>query len=113
MVALVVFLSFCYKYNFSFSGAKNYYNVGISCCMDIMHDLLFICVWILRADSAYCLLLVFWVYKIVVLMFGYLFSQEIQIDELITHNIPFKDINQAFDLMVEGKCLRCVISMPK
>lgn len=46
-------------------------------------------------------------------MFGYLFTQEIQIDELITHNIPFKDINQAFDLMVEGKCLRCVISMPK
>lgn len=31
MVALAVFLSFCYKYNFSFSGAKTYFNVGISC----------------------------------------------------------------------------------
>lgn len=35
--------------------------------------------------------------------------KEIQIDELITHDMPFKDINKAFDLMREGKCLRCVI----
>ncbi|CBI26407.3 hypothetical protein VitviT2T_023999 [Vitis vinifera] len=39
--------------------------------------------------------------------------KEIQIDEFITHNLPFEDINKAFDLMMEGKCLRCVIHMPK
>lgn len=39
--------------------------------------------------------------------------QEIQIDEFITHNLPFEDINKAFDLMIEGKGLRCVIHMPK
>ncbi|CAM8972515.1 unnamed protein product [Rhodiola kirilowii] len=40
-------------------------------------------------------------------------KKEIQIDELITHNIPFEEINKAFELMSEGKCLRCVIHMPK
>jgi alcohol dehydrogenase len=40
-------------------------------------------------------------------------KKEIQIDEFITHNMPFEDINQAFNLMREGKCLRCVIHMPK
>ncbi|GAA0144294.1 dehydrogenase [Lithospermum erythrorhizon] len=39
--------------------------------------------------------------------------KEIKIDELITHNMPFEEINQAFNLMTEGKCLRCVIHMPK
>ncbi|PIA54942.1 hypothetical protein AQUCO_00901090v1 [Aquilegia coerulea] len=39
--------------------------------------------------------------------------KEIQIDEFITHNLPFEDINKAFNLMREGKCLRCVIHMPK
>ncbi|XP_019195761.1 PREDICTED: alcohol dehydrogenase-like 6 [Ipomoea nil] len=39
-------------------------------------------------------------------------NKEIQIDELITHNLPFEDINKAFDLMIQGKCLRCVIYMP-
>ncbi|XP_038992581.1 alcohol dehydrogenase-like 6 [Hibiscus syriacus] len=39
-------------------------------------------------------------------------NQEIQIDEFITHNLPFEDINKAFTLMKEGKCLRCVIHMP-
>ncbi|OMP09735.1 Alcohol dehydrogenase superfamily, zinc-type [Corchorus olitorius] len=40
-------------------------------------------------------------------------NEEIQIDEFITHNLPFEDINTAFSLMREGKCLRCVIHMPK
>lgn len=40
-------------------------------------------------------------------------KKEIQIDELITHDLPFEDVNKAFDLMREGKCLRCVIHMPK
>ncbi|XP_065632232.1 alcohol dehydrogenase-like 6 isoform X1 [Quercus suber] len=39
-------------------------------------------------------------------------KKEIQIDEFITHNIPFEDINKAFNLMREGRCLRCVIHMP-
>ncbi|XP_065881680.1 alcohol dehydrogenase-like 6 [Euphorbia lathyris] len=40
-------------------------------------------------------------------------KKEIQIDEFITHNLPFDDINKAFDLMRDGKCLRSVIHMPK
>lgn len=39
--------------------------------------------------------------------------REIQIDELITHNLPFEEINEAFKLMREGECLRCVLHMPK
>ncbi|RYR04481.1 hypothetical protein Ahy_B06g084213 [Arachis hypogaea] len=39
--------------------------------------------------------------------------KEIQIDDYITHNLPFDDINNAFDLRKEGKCLRCVIHMPR
>ncbi|XP_022851939.1 alcohol dehydrogenase-like 6 [Olea europaea var. sylvestris] len=38
-------------------------------------------------------------------------NQEIKIDEYITHNMAFEDINEAFELMREGKCLRCVIHM--
>ncbi|KAG8661267.1 alcohol dehydrogenase-like 6 isoform X2 [Manihot esculenta] len=40
-------------------------------------------------------------------------KQEIKVDDFITHNLPFEDINTAFNLMKEGKCLRCVIHMPK
>ncbi|GAV77793.1 ADH_zinc_N domain-containing protein/ADH_N domain-containing protein [Cephalotus follicularis] len=40
-------------------------------------------------------------------------KKEIQIDEFITHNLSFGDINNAFNLMREGKCLRCVIHMSK
>ncbi|XP_042389906.1 alcohol dehydrogenase-like 6 isoform X1 [Zingiber officinale] len=38
---------------------------------------------------------------------------EIKLDELVTHEIPFERINDAFDLMREGSCLRCVIHMQK
>ncbi|EYU22310.1 hypothetical protein ABFS82_09G001400 [Erythranthe guttata] len=38
--------------------------------------------------------------------------KEIKIDEYITHNLQFEDINKAFELMIQGKCLRCVIHMP-
>uniref|UniRef100_A0A7C9AJU0 S-(Hydroxymethyl)glutathione dehydrogenase n=1 Tax=Opuntia streptacantha TaxID=393608 RepID=A0A7C9AJU0_OPUST len=38
--------------------------------------------------------------------------KELNLDEFITHNLQFEDINKAFDLMIEGKCLRCVIQMP-
>ncbi|KAK9106269.1 hypothetical protein Syun_022280 [Stephania yunnanensis] len=40
-------------------------------------------------------------------------NKEIQIDEYVTHDLPFTEINKAFDLMREGKSLRCVIHMPK
>jgi len=35
---------------------------------------------------------------------------EYKLDEYITHNMRFEDINQAFDLLHEGKCLRVVLS---
>ncbi|PIN09367.1 Alcohol dehydrogenase, class III [Handroanthus impetiginosus] len=39
--------------------------------------------------------------------------KEINVDDYITHNLNFEDINKAFELMREGKCLRCVIHMAK
>ena len=36
-------------------------------------------------------------------------SGEIPLDVFITHNMPLEDINQAFDLMHEGKSIRTVI----
>ncbi|KAJ8431701.1 hypothetical protein Cgig2_022323 [Carnegiea gigantea] len=38
-------------------------------------------------------------------------KKEIKVDEYITHNMTLNDINQAFDLMHHGSCLRCVLSM--
>ena len=35
---------------------------------------------------------------------------EIKIDEFITHNLPFEKINEAFDLLHEGKSIRTVLS---
>lgn len=40
-------------------------------------------------------------------------NKEIMIDELVTHDLVFDDINEAFELMREGKCLRCVLHMSK
>ena len=34
---------------------------------------------------------------------------KINIDDLITHTMPLKDINKAFDLMHEGKSIRSVV----
>lgn len=39
--------------------------------------------------------------------------EEIQLDDLVTHDLPFDNINEAFNLMKEGKSFRCVIHMPK
>jgi len=36
---------------------------------------------------------------------------EVKIDEYITHNMKFPEINKAFELMHEGDCLRCVLEM--
>lgn len=35
-----------------------------------------------------------------------------KVDEYVTHShMPLDKINEAFDLMHDGKCLRCVIHM--
>ncbi|KAF5794315.1 putative alcohol dehydrogenase [Helianthus annuus] len=38
-------------------------------------------------------------------------DKELQLDEFVTHEVDFEDINKAFDLLLEGKSLRCVIWM--
>ncbi|KAL6215818.1 hypothetical protein ACLB2K_015246 [Fragaria x ananassa] len=38
-------------------------------------------------------------------------NKELQLDEFVTHEVTFEDINKAFDLLIEGKSLRCVICM--
>ncbi|MED6173658.1 hypothetical protein PIB30_061713 [Stylosanthes scabra] len=40
-------------------------------------------------------------------------DKELKLDEFITHEVEFKDINKAFDLLLKGGCLRCVIWMNK
>jgi S-(hydroxymethyl)glutathione dehydrogenase/alcohol dehydrogenase len=38
-------------------------------------------------------------------------DKKIKIDELVTYNLPLEKINEAFDLMHQGKAIRSVISM--
>ena len=58
-------------------------------------------------------------YEILVLPFGMcLFSlfkcvQELELDGLVTHEVGLKEINKAFDLLLQGNCLRCIIWMDK
>ncbi|KDP41414.1 hypothetical protein JCGZ_15821 [Jatropha curcas] len=40
-------------------------------------------------------------------------DKELNLEEFITHELSFKDINKAFDLLLEGKSLRCIIWMDK
>lgn len=39
--------------------------------------------------------------------------QELELDKFVTHEVGFEEINKAFDLLHEGKSLRCVIWMDK
>jgi len=39
--------------------------------------------------------------------------QELRLDQFVTHEIQFDDINKAFDLLLTGESLRCVIWMDK
>jgi len=41
------------------------------------------------------------------------YYQELNLDDFVTHEVEFKDINKAFDLLTKGECLRCVIWMDK
>ncbi|OEL33314.1 Alcohol dehydrogenase-like 7 [Dichanthelium oligosanthes] len=38
-------------------------------------------------------------------------DKELELDEFITHQMGFDEINRAFDLLTQGKCLRCIIWM--
>ncbi|MCL7032280.1 hypothetical protein MKW94_016271 [Papaver nudicaule] len=40
-------------------------------------------------------------------------NKELHLNEFITHEIDFEDINTAFDLLIQGKSLRCIIWMNK
>lgn len=40
-------------------------------------------------------------------------NKELELDKFITHEVAFKDINTAFDLLLQGKSLRCTIWMDK
>lgn len=37
--------------------------------------------------------------------------QELEVEKFITHNVPFSEINTAFDLMLKGEGLRCIMRM--
>ncbi|KAK4490229.1 hypothetical protein RD792_000889 [Penstemon davidsonii] len=40
-------------------------------------------------------------------------DEELELDKFVTHEVSFEDINKAFDLLLEGKSIRCVIWMDK
>ncbi|KAL5713866.1 hypothetical protein ACHQM5_015903 [Ranunculus cassubicifolius] len=40
-------------------------------------------------------------------------NKELNLDDFVTHEVGFEDINKAFDLLLNGKSLRCVIWMDK
>nr|QMS43729.1 alcohol dehydrogenase [Betula platyphylla] len=38
-------------------------------------------------------------------------NKELELEKFITHTVPFSEINKAFDYMLHGKSIRCIISM--
>ncbi|KAK8684053.1 hypothetical protein V6N13_040090 [Hibiscus sabdariffa] len=38
-------------------------------------------------------------------------NKELNLDGFITHQVSFQDINKAFDLLLQGTCIRCIIWM--
>ncbi|RZC64424.1 hypothetical protein C5167_008113 [Papaver somniferum] len=38
-------------------------------------------------------------------------NKELHLDDFITHEVNFEDVNKAFDLLIQGKSLRCIIWM--
>ncbi|CAA0396088.1 unnamed protein product [Arabidopsis thaliana] len=40
-------------------------------------------------------------------------KKELNLDSFITHELKFEEINKAFDLLVQGKSLRCILWMNK
>ncbi|XP_057964736.1 alcohol dehydrogenase 1-like isoform X1 [Malania oleifera] len=41
----------------------------------------------------------------------YMNEQKLELDKFITHRIPFSEINKAFEFMLKGEGLRCIIDM--
>lgn len=37
--------------------------------------------------------------------------QKLEVEKFITHRVPFSEINKAFEYMLKGEGLRCIISM--
>jgi len=40
-------------------------------------------------------------------------DKELQLDALVTHELGLQELNTAFDLLLQGKCLSCIIWMDK
>ncbi|KAL4565815.1 hypothetical protein LXL04_029921 [Taraxacum kok-saghyz] len=40
-------------------------------------------------------------------------NKELELEKFITHEVPFSEINKAFDLMLKGEGLRCIIRMDR
>jgi len=40
-------------------------------------------------------------------------NKELELEKLVTHEVGLDDINTAFDLLLQGKSLRCIIWMDK
>ncbi|KAJ0829201.1 Alcohol dehydrogenase 2 [Helianthus annuus] len=38
-------------------------------------------------------------------------NKELEVEKFITHEVPFSEINKAFDLMLKGEGIRCIIRM--
>ncbi|XP_048227323.1 alcohol dehydrogenase isoform X2 [Ricinus communis] len=38
-------------------------------------------------------------------------TKELELEKFITHSVPFSEINEAFELMLKGESLRCIIRM--
>ncbi|OAY75829.1 alcohol dehydrogenase 1-like isoform X2 [Ananas comosus] len=38
-------------------------------------------------------------------------KKQLEVEKFITHRLPFSDINKAFDYMINGEGLRCIISL--
>jgi len=38
-------------------------------------------------------------------------NKELELEKFITHEVPFSEINKAFDYMLKGESLRCIIHM--
>ena len=70
--------------------------------------------WYTEKVTYYCFFAVNITYKFNCLSDFRIFDhQKLELDKFVTHEIGFGDINEAFDLLIEGKCLRCVIWMNK
>lgn len=44
---------------------------------------------------------------------GLMMVQHINLDHYITHKLPFSKINEAFELLNQGGCIRCVMDYEK